>query len=77
MSTKKALNLADVAHRGIVIGLVGMTVFYTGLVVLRSHEIVERVQTAKATKRAQAQLAASGQAPEGSTGSPASGSSPR
>lgn len=47
MSAKKSLGVLDVLHRGLVLGLFGLTVFYTGMVGLRGNDIIQRYMAHK------------------------------
>ena len=44
------MNLVDVAHRSLVLGLFGITVYYGAFVVNRSGDVVKRYNAAKAAR---------------------------
>lgn len=55
---QSAMKLVDVAHRSLVLGLVGITVYYGAFVTQRSNSVIERYNAHKAATKADAAAAA-------------------
>ncbi|EGD82205.1 hypothetical protein PTSG_02878 [Salpingoeca rosetta] len=78
------MALADIVHKGFVLGLVGVTLYYGTFVAFRSGDVIARYQANKAAKDAQnstdtdtAVLDAAAQHQQGASSSSNSNNQPR